>query len=1104
MLGDPALENLIRSLVRDNEWSPGQIHRRMLSLPWTDVLTTNWDTLLERTVSSNPDLSYDIVQIPTDIARTRPPRIVKLHGSLPSHGPFILTATDYRTYPDNFAPFVNLARQVLLENELCLIGFSGDDPNFLEWSGWVRDQLGESARPIRLVGDLKLSHSRRCLLKERNITPIDLGPLVASYPEEDRHHRAIEIFLKYLEGAKPSKAVWNLTPIDNRIKDLPDPSSRMSQLSEIWAKERESHPGWLVTPSYLRAMISDTFRACNELLRSNLNNASKSVRASILYEAVWRSEIAFSPLPDFLENAASGLVSSNKDDSLNLKQRVHLRTAIVRSARHRRDWVLFEDRINFLERMNDPSASLEAVYERCLKARDELDYKYIVTNASRITGHDPIWLLRRAALCAEVGDGLAAVNLIQEAHREIRKRRAQNRQSLWLLSREAWAAWLARNARLEMKIYILEEQPEWPLDYKAADTDPWDELRQLDSKITQLELSRLDSSQDLIPQFDAGVYSAPPIRIPGFKTNFLYNEVNRLAEHVGVPLRLNMTLLLGSQFVEAVKVSEDYGVPGVWAALRAVAAYNGDLIDNRFNRIAIARLPLEIASEIAERVRSAVEFGQDRQTTIGGDGSRRHNPHWSRRIYNLIEILSRLSVRFRGDNALGLFRLGTSLAKDPDLRHGSIERNLESLIERSLKALEPERRCEVALDVLCLPLVSEMATIGKGCDWHRALDILGQDEWRISKRNHEWSSRINYLIHVVIDGSNPLSRQDATYRLLKLLEADILTQEEKETFGSAIWQHTGDDGFPKDTNLLPHIFLMLPSPDSSLPKQVFYSEVVQKLTQGLFSEFRLEGLIGASYSQKGEHKPYVLNPKDASAILSHALKWQRRSKSLESLLNRHHLQDDRVASHIGRVLAATVLPSLSRSKIGETNVRAFFDRIGDGSFPELLMALPTLVKLDNSLARTSTQAIQKGLISQHLHIFLSALNAVSSWQNIARQNNTTVPRELIDETVSICLLRREPCLDWALHCLRLFIEAGVVSESDRTRLVDAFSLLLNETNYENWIDEAHRSDVSLIRKQGVRLAAALKNAGMSHPVLDQWVLDTQSDPMPEVRYALSV
>ena len=118
-----------------------------------------------------------------------------------------------------FAPFVNLARQVLLENELCLLGFSGDDPNFIEWSGWVRDQLGGHARPIRLVGALDLSYSRLRLLEKRNVTPIDLAPLVKDVPGENRHLRAAEIFLGFLHKARPQP------------KDASDPEGQLKLIA---------------------------------------------------------------------------------------------------------------------------------------------------------------------------------------------------------------------------------------------------------------------------------------------------------------------------------------------------------------------------------------------------------------------------------------------------------------------------------------------------------------------------------------------------------------------------------------------------------------------------------------------------------------------------------------------------------------------------------------------------------------------------------------------------------------------------------------------------------------------------------------------------------
>lgn len=138
--GQAGLDEFIRSNFPDKSWTPGQLHADLLELPWTDVLTTNWDTLLERAAENSADYAYEVVRTEADLTYAKSPRIVKLHGTLGDAGPLIFAEEDYRTYPTKYAAFVNFARQVFIENELCLVGFSGDDPNFLQLAGWVRER----------------------------------------------------------------------------------------------------------------------------------------------------------------------------------------------------------------------------------------------------------------------------------------------------------------------------------------------------------------------------------------------------------------------------------------------------------------------------------------------------------------------------------------------------------------------------------------------------------------------------------------------------------------------------------------------------------------------------------------------------------------------------------------------------------------------------------------------------------------------------------------------------------------------------------------------------------------------------------------------------
>lgn len=241
--GPLRLAELLRREVPDEDYEPGTLHRLLLSLPWADIFSTNYDTLLERTRRLVAERHYELVLVPADIPGRLQPRIVKLHGTFPSHRPFIFTQEDYRIYPRSFAPFVNLVQQAIMETTLCLVGFSGDDPNFLAWSGWVRDELGPDAPPIYLCGLLNLTTAQRMVLDRRNIRVVDLAPIFPPDPtitQGRRHSLALEWLLRsLLTGEPPNPLRWphgGRRPAEAPNPDLPEllpyvgPSYEIGQL----------------------------------------------------------------------------------------------------------------------------------------------------------------------------------------------------------------------------------------------------------------------------------------------------------------------------------------------------------------------------------------------------------------------------------------------------------------------------------------------------------------------------------------------------------------------------------------------------------------------------------------------------------------------------------------------------------------------------------------------------------------------------------------------------------------------------------------------------------------------------------------------------------
>jgi len=94
-----------------------------------------------------------IVKHSSELKIKRNKNIIKLHGTLrhgedddfgfdgDTHKQYVIAKEDYDTYPIKHEAFTQLMRISLLQESYVLIGFSGVDPNFISWIGWVRDIL---------------------------------------------------------------------------------------------------------------------------------------------------------------------------------------------------------------------------------------------------------------------------------------------------------------------------------------------------------------------------------------------------------------------------------------------------------------------------------------------------------------------------------------------------------------------------------------------------------------------------------------------------------------------------------------------------------------------------------------------------------------------------------------------------------------------------------------------------------------------------------------------------------------------------------------------------------------------------------------------------
>lgn len=284
--GRGVLESLLEKSLPDERVNPGRLHIELMKLPWSDVFTTNYDTLLEKTFIEADRYYYKVTNKET-LLYTPHPRLIKLHGSFPDIRPFIITEEDYRTYPQKFPEFVNTVRQSLIENVLCLIGFSGDDPNFLSWIGWLRDVMGKQAAPVYQITYNGQMHDSSILLSnDLGINIINLADIkdIKGFPE------ALDFFLTYV-GQEYSRR-WSGTLKSEhwaiRNRERYDIDNLISEMRQV----RETYPRWIVLPESQMKDFSDTKE--DILFWSKLHSVytEKSKQIEFLYEINWRIETA--------------------------------------------------------------------------------------------------------------------------------------------------------------------------------------------------------------------------------------------------------------------------------------------------------------------------------------------------------------------------------------------------------------------------------------------------------------------------------------------------------------------------------------------------------------------------------------------------------------------------------------------------------------------------------------------------------------------------------------------------------------------------------------------------------------------------------------------
>lgn len=146
-LGD-GLHREIARLVSSSRSS--LLHQLLASLPVTQAVTTNYDTLFEQAWRDAGHESFGV--LPHRPGRTKHPWLLKLHGSVEDPTNVVLSRGDYLRLEGRGAALAGIVQAMLLTRHMLFVGYSLSDDNFHRIAHQVCSALDSA---VELPGELR-------------------------------------------------------------------------------------------------------------------------------------------------------------------------------------------------------------------------------------------------------------------------------------------------------------------------------------------------------------------------------------------------------------------------------------------------------------------------------------------------------------------------------------------------------------------------------------------------------------------------------------------------------------------------------------------------------------------------------------------------------------------------------------------------------------------------------------------------------------------------------------------------------------------------------------------------------------------------------------
>lgn len=1078
LLGRSALNDFIKRNIGDDTLMPTTLFAQFLELPWNDVFTTNYDTLLERAAKGVWGRKYDLVCSCQDLALAETPRIIKLHGTITSlASPLIVTEEDYRTYPRKFAPFVNTVQQALMESSLCLVGFSGTDPNFLSWLGWVRDNLGNAMPQVYLLSVSAVPEVERQVFRDKNVIVVDLSCL--DKKGDVGVTGRIGNLLAFLKGEPENNGKWQAKMLVKKWGE----HARMPTPEGIQDMEtrRKAYPRWVVMPPEQRDALC-FWEDIEVFAIAGLEQLASPWDLKGLYEFNWCREKCLLPLLDIgvyqsiLEKYKLSLFGEGpfaEDDVLlgEMRQKwLDLAFAVYRFHREKgqtEEWKKWDETLDNLVQ-GDGDRLNRLAYERVMMGFVQIDIKQVSDAMSRWDEleRSPYWTVKHATLLFELGKVEKGVSELENTLNRIRplipKGRIKNDYELLSLEGVILGALSMVHPRNMHPSGQSQKILQRLQELAAFQCNPFEEASRFEALMSSQEPPEV--GQFTRRNFDVTNTSIKQKRglLSSVKNAF---QCARFFEDSGLPLYVDfcinsLTSALPGCASRLAPVAPDWAF-SLFCRLGAKGDIDEELF---FSQRHIALTPVEEINQRAavfiQRIKDLLEEYPDFQTKT----ARSYHPT---AIKVLLEILSRLSFKVSDQVLEDIFDIGVmvtkSMASGVNIVVGDLFRKFFWRVIRSMNGALLFKKLPDLL-YLASPVVAQRHSP----EWVNLFLSINWHGFKVSPR--DCSSKLLGLIDGVIDQVKSGQRQTRGHAFVvidRLRDLGILSSQQLSQFGKNILLHMGKSGLPDFSVVLPHGYLLYLAPvleRSLIESRVlsnyleFDFEVHMRTETGwTFEDNHFEHVVGSmletlSVLATRPERKMSLNNTDAGHLF-HAFvaglnaTMKEVQEAPEPTFFPGHSARDVFIEAIGlydRVLGEIIVPHIDDKTL--TEAKTWFTSMSK----QLLLPVSDLALHGGEQEQLDRIALEiRGALSlENEDAFKSFLQAYSNWCRLASKGELAAPpQEILRGLIDAVSMRGGEYFKGACSVLGQIVGVVKFAQDDTTILMESLNQLAEQTTF---------------------------------------------------------